>query len=320
MSHRLAFGPVVLLVVCMLSTSSGVVRAQAAPAAATGEGEEKARAHFRLGRAYYENGDFAQAAAEFESAYRISQRAQLLYNIYLAYRDANDTRHSAEALRQYLKLEKEVENRGQLEARLAALDRSLAEEQAKPVTAPAGAATAQAPAPLSAQDEPPTAQNGTLSGPATPPPTAARSDIDPSQSMARPVANPADSRPTPNHTLPIVLMASGGALVAGSVVTGLMVLGKRSDLAAAETQCKKLGTCDMLPAARVSELESKRSSGQTLAVVTDVLLFGGLAVAATGAALFLLSSGGEARPEAQRASLSFACKPGACAGRIDLAF
>jgi hypothetical protein len=58
-----------------------------------------------------------------------------------------------------------------------------------------------------------------------------------------------------------------------------------------------------------------------LAVVTDVLLFGGLAIAATGAVLFLLSPGGrEERPEAQRASLSFACKPGACAGRIDLAF
>lgn len=311
MSHRFAFGPGGLLVVCMLFASGGVARAQASPAAASAaEGEEKARAHFRLGRAYYENGDFTQAAAEFEAAYKISQRAQLLYNIYLAYRDANDTRHSAEALRQYLQLEKEVENRGQLEARLAALDRSLAEDEAKPAPM---AATA-APSPTSA------AQNGTAS-PDNPPPIAASADIAPSQSMAQTVAIPADSRPAPDHTLPIVLMAAGGALVVGSVVTGVLTLKKRGDLATVETQCKKLGTCNMLSPERVAELDAKRSSGQTLAVVTDILLFGGLAVAATGAALFLFSPGrADERPEGQRASLSVACMPGACAGRLDLAF
>ncbi|HKU44545.1 MAG TPA: tetratricopeptide repeat protein, partial [Polyangiales bacterium] len=100
--------------------------------------EEAARAHFRLGRAHYDNGNFAQAAVEFEEAYRISQRAALLYNIYLAYRDANDTKNAAEALRKYLALEKNIENRGQLESRLAALDRSLVENpQPSAAAAPA---------------------------------------------------------------------------------------------------------------------------------------------------------------------------------------
>src|ERR1700748_2588956 len=87
--------------------------AQAAPGAPSADDEEKARGHFRLGRAYYDNGDFAQAAIEFEAAYRISGKAALLYNIYLAYRDASDTRHAADALRKYLQLEQKIENRGQ---------------------------------------------------------------------------------------------------------------------------------------------------------------------------------------------------------------
>jgi tetratricopeptide (TPR) repeat protein len=114
------------------------------------EGEEQARAHFRLGRAYYENGDFGKAATEFESAFRISQRPGLLYNIYLAYRDASDVPHAAEALRKYLELEKEVENRGQLTARLAAMDRALAEEAAQ------SAAAAEAPAAAPSQSSPST--------------------------------------------------------------------------------------------------------------------------------------------------------------------
>lgn len=304
MSHRFAFGLGVLLAVCMLSASTDI-RAQAAgPSAAPSEGEEKARARFRLGRAYYDNGDFAQAAVEFEAAYRISQRAALLYNIYLAYRDASDMRHAAEALRKYLALEKEIENRGQLEARLAALDRTLAEEEAKPEPTPA------APAPAPAQDAIPQADLG-------PQPTAAP-ELSPTQAAAQPVAIPAEARPSTNQTLPVVLMASGGALLAGALVTGLITLGKRSDLADAEAQCEKLGTCNMLPVARARELESTRSSGQTLAVVTDILLFGGLAVAATGAVLFFLNSGGPERPETQRAG--FACAPGACAGRLNLEF
>ncbi|HKP60338.1 MAG TPA: tetratricopeptide repeat protein, partial [Polyangiales bacterium] len=126
-----------------LTLSTAEVRAEEGGTAA--ENEERARAHFRLGRAHYDNGDFAQAAVEFEEAYRISQRAALLYNIYLAYRDANDTRNAAESLRKYLALEKNIENRGQLEARLASLDRALADNP-QPSAAPAAAAVAAAPA------------------------------------------------------------------------------------------------------------------------------------------------------------------------------
>ena len=105
--------------------------------------------------------------------------------------------------------------------------------------------------------------------------------------------------------------------MAGSLVTGILTLGKRGDLSDAQTQCQKLGTCNSLSPARVSELNAERSSGKTLAMVTDVLLFGGLAVAGTGVVLLLIGSNSE---HADHASASVMCGPGACAGHVAMHF
>lgn len=273
--------------------------ADATAPAITPEDEEKARGHFRLGRAYYDNGNFAQAAIEFEEAYRISQRSALLYNIYLAYRDANDTRNAASSLRKYLELQKDVENRGQLEARLAALERSLADG-----TAPQPAAVAQ---PTAVEAQPATDQ--------------------PAETQAPTESAPADatqSEPSEEGTnlVPWVLMGTGGAMVLSSFVTGIMASGKESDLDSAYTACKKRGDCGNLGAKEFERIESLKSSGSTLALVTDILLFGGIAVAGTGAVLFILDLGkdGSSGDSAAAPTASLACLPGACAGSVRLAF
>jgi tetratricopeptide (TPR) repeat protein len=293
-------------------------------------GEEQARAHFRLGRAYYDNGDFVKAATEFEAAYGISQRSALLYNLYLAYRDASDLPHAAKALRSYLDLEANVENRGQLTARLAALERSLADQTppAAPTTVPVAAPAVESthetiPTPPDAAAKPVVGAEGTpLPTQAAAPPTAAPA------STPEPVASAAiqRSQPTrasqPSLLWPVVLMSSGGALIAGSVVTGLLALGKRSELADAEDTCKRAGNCNGLAPARVHELQQTRSTGRTFAIVTDVLLFGGIAAAVTGATLFLLAPNGEPKDQASdprfRAALS--CSPGQCGGQVELHF
>jgi tetratricopeptide (TPR) repeat protein len=256
------------------------------------ENEERARGHFRLGRAYYDNGDFAQAAVEFEEAYRISQRAALLYNIYLAYRDANDTHNAAEALRKYLALEKNIENRGQLESRLAALDRALVENP-QPSAAPAVVAAAPA-QPLTAVPE------------ATP-----TAEVAPAGALQPSDASPA-SKPFP--VLPVVLMSTGGAMVVGSIVTGMMAVGKHNEWDDARKDCDASGVCSGMTAERAQELNDMKSSGQTLAIVTDVLLFGGLAVAGTGVALFFLDSG-ESAPPPSGAQAKLACGPLSCSLR-----
>jgi tetratricopeptide (TPR) repeat protein len=314
MRARFVVVPVVAILsaLSVWTTAPHAVRAQAAaqaaPPAPTPEDEEKARGHFRLGRAHYDNGDFAEAAVEFESAYRISQRSALLYNIYLAYRDANDTRHAADALKKYLQLEAKVENRGQLESRLAALERSLKDGSAAgptPTPAIAAAAVATAPQPAAA------GQASALQ------PTAAPNEVSAPEQASAPAAEPSSSGP--NQLLPIVLMSTGGAMIVGSVITGVMTLGKHSTVSAAYDECTKANNCQSLPPARVAELESTSSSGKTLAVVTDILLFGGLAVAGTGTVLFLLNHGkSEQAPSATTASI--ACAPGACVGALRTRF
>jgi hypothetical protein len=92
-------------------------------------GDIQARGHFRLGRQYYEQGRFADAAQEFEIAYGLSGRGQLLYNVYLAYRDAQDLPNAARALRGYLTSVPDAPDHDHLQARLTQLEQSVTRDQ-----------------------------------------------------------------------------------------------------------------------------------------------------------------------------------------------
>jgi len=98
--------------------------------------DHSARHHFRLGFAHYESGAFRQAATEFEAAYELSQRPELQHNIYVAYRDANDFRRAADALRRYLELLPNAEDATVLRGRLQALDATIANGDAGPDATP----------------------------------------------------------------------------------------------------------------------------------------------------------------------------------------
>lgn len=98
---------------------------------------------------------------------------------------------------------------------------------------------------------------------------------------------------------PIVLGVGGAMLVAGAIV-GAVTLTRRSDVTA---MCAGM----VCPAAAQSDADEVA----TLALVTDVLLFGGLAVAAAGLVLTLvLTEGGD------DASASIGCGPTGCVGMI----
>ncbi|MEM9188136.1 MAG: hypothetical protein AAGF12_03110 [Myxococcota bacterium] len=88
-----------------------------------------ARQHFVAGRSLYDVGNFENAAVEFEEAYRLSNRPELLYNIYVAHRDAGNTRQARDSLASYLEAMDDPPDRVNLEARLQALDTRVAEEE-----------------------------------------------------------------------------------------------------------------------------------------------------------------------------------------------
>lgn len=73
-----------------------------APEAPSASDVDIARAHFNTGQAYYEHGRFADAAREFEEAYRLSEKAPLLYNVGKSYDGGNDFARALDAYGRFL--------------------------------------------------------------------------------------------------------------------------------------------------------------------------------------------------------------------------
>lgn len=282
------------VVVCLsghwgTSTAAAQVKpptSKAAPAKPAGNSpENQAREAFERGRIHYDNGDFARAAGAFEEAYKLSGREGLLYNLYLAYRDANEQEKAAEALRNYLAKVEVIENRAQLEARLKALEAGIAQRKAD------DAREAEAQRRAEEQHTQAEAQRtAQKTGPASAP-------------------APAPVEDKKWWLTPVIVMAAGGALMVGSLPTGLMANSKSKKL---ENECDE-EPCD-------ASLKSTADSGKTLAVVTDVLLFGGLATVAVGGVLMLLK-----KPKKQNAAkdsphADVSCTRTGCAGSVTMRF
>ncbi|MDO9017952.1 MAG: hypothetical protein Q8S73_45300 [Deltaproteobacteria bacterium] len=232
----------------MIALALGLA-ALSAPVAALGQRRaDTAEVHFERGTALHREGRFAEAAEEFLVAWRLSHGTELLYNAYVAYRDAADTRRAADALRQYLAVEPRARNRAMLQAQLAAMEAQLR----------ATATVPPSPAPPA---------------PAAPPVIAPAPPAAPAVVLR--IAPPAP-RPRRSIALPVALMAGGGVAIVAGAVLGATVLATESDLAAA---CADR-VCD--PA-----LRAEADAGRTRAVVTDVLLGVGLASAAAGVIVLL---------------------------------
>jgi tetratricopeptide (TPR) repeat protein len=236
--------------------------------------DEAARQIFMAGRNLYELGRFAEAAAQFEQAYELSHRPPLLYNIYVAYRDAGDRDKSAQALENYLRENPDAPDRVNLEARLESLRQSIAAEQASRDTAADEARAAE----LARQEE------------------ERRQAAEAERSREEEEQRRAASR---DATLAWVVTGVGGALIVGGAVTGVMALGAASTVS---DGCRG-GLCID---------DGANDERATLALVTDVLLVSGLVVAGVGLtwAILKMSSGGD---DAEGASVSAMCGPTGCA-------
>lgn len=91
--------------------------------------DARAREHFQIATRYYDEGRFREAAAQFEEAFQLSRRGELLYNAYIAYRDAHEPEEAARTLEMYLDNTPDAPDRVNLQARLEELRRAVAEEQ-----------------------------------------------------------------------------------------------------------------------------------------------------------------------------------------------
>jgi tetratricopeptide (TPR) repeat protein len=95
--------------------------------------DEAARLTFESAREAFVAGDYEVALARFRQAYQLSPRPGLLYNIAQTLDRLRRDEETVEALREYLRVAPEAQNRSEVEARIRVLERALAERrQAEP--------------------------------------------------------------------------------------------------------------------------------------------------------------------------------------------
>jgi hypothetical protein len=100
--------------------------------------------------------------------------------------------------------------------------------------------------------------------------------------------------------LPWVVVGVGGAMLVTGTITGIVALGKTSDI---EKACPQ-NTCP-----KSFDLESERSSARTFVRLTDVMLIAGGILVAGGITWAVLAGGSN-----EKKSASVACGPFGCAG------
>jgi tetratricopeptide (TPR) repeat protein len=95
-------------------------------AAAEEQDLELAKAHFATGQIYYERGRYPDAAREFEEAYRLSGKPELLYNMGKSYDGVGDHARALAAYRRWLVAVPMSQDRPEVEGRVKSLARLVA--------------------------------------------------------------------------------------------------------------------------------------------------------------------------------------------------
>ncbi|MDW8282281.1 MAG: tetratricopeptide repeat protein [Myxococcales bacterium] len=194
--------------------------------------DEQAKAEalraYQKGMAHYNLNEYDQAILQFEAGYRAVPQAAFLYNIAQAHRLANRPQKALEFYRKYLRQDPGAKNFREVQERIEALEKLLAESARPPeqTLAPTGmVSTGTMPPPNEpARPKPPEPTPGPakVSEPApaavkVPQPAPALS-LEPEP----PPAPLAVSAPAPqqrrSRVVPIVLGVVGGALVVGAAV------------------------------------------------------------------------------------------------------
>ena len=91
--------------------------------------DAEARDHYEKGLTHYNLGEFDPAVEEFKKAYELSNAPGLLFNIAQVYRAKEDYKQALYFYRTFLRLQPEAPNRADVEARIADLERMVAEKQ-----------------------------------------------------------------------------------------------------------------------------------------------------------------------------------------------
>lgn len=218
--------------------------------------DARARAHFLAGSAYFDDGRFDEAAREFQEAFDLSGRPEMLLNLSHAHDKSGHLDQAIADLELLLNRYPKTALRPDVERELAGLRaRKQAEDDANAAAQPSDAAASAPVEPAS-----------------MPPP--------------EPAAQPAAAQPQPSQrSLQVGLptwIAAGSAVALGgvAVATGIVAHSKYTDL---ESSCK--------PSDCPSGNKTKADSGKTLALVSTITTFAAVGAAAAAVTMYFLEVG-----------------------------
>ena len=136
----------------LLTADAAAQQRSGAGAHVEAQDEGVARGLYQAGKAAYEAGRYEQALGYFEQAYEQSKRPRMLYNIGQAADRLRRDERALEAFREFLRVLPDDPVREEVEMRIAALERAVAERKqaeqatpAVPLVSPAAAAETLAP-------------------------------------------------------------------------------------------------------------------------------------------------------------------------------
>jgi hypothetical protein len=143
---------------------------------------QRAKELFEEGTRYFDLGQFDKAIDAWQAGYRQKADSRFLYNIAQAYRLAGDAGKAIFFYKGYLRNSPKAPNRPEVEQKIQALQKQVADEGAKPGGSKPPAAAAPppeparpppAPSPAPSPSPAPASRAGTAAPPTTPPPPSA---------------------------------------------------------------------------------------------------------------------------------------------------
>jgi hypothetical protein len=244
--------------------------------------EPLAKELFAKGDAAYAEGRYEEALSDFQEAYALSSRPQLLFNISNALERLGRNAEAVEALERYLASNK-VKERETVQKRVANLKKRV-EEQKREQERIAREGEER----WNREVE----ERKRLQG-ETPPPVAMALPEQPNQPSAAPSTGRTSGL---SRTVPITLIAVGSAALVTGGIFGALTLSARGDVS---------NGCKHNPAGTFCSGESGAAIDRerTLGVVTDVAIGSGVVLAGVGL-YWLLTRNGSADAKSARAPSS----------------
>jgi tetratricopeptide (TPR) repeat protein len=194
-----------------------VLLAAGAPARADDAGD--AKVHYQKATAHYAVGEYAEAATEYEAAFKLKQDPALLYNAAQSHRLAGDNQKALLLYRNLVKLYPSTKFAAEAKDRIDKLEQAIATSQSPPnlpapvETSPSSTGTAQAATPGGA------AASGPAAAPNLAPPPGGAASPTPATTLTSSPPSAADEHP------PIYkrwwFWAAAGAVVVAGVVTAV---------------------------------------------------------------------------------------------------